>query len=573
MSVRVASVLTGLIVFSAVPALAQLRASRPPRPVQNNPRLMVANPHSFAGSDSAASVRVGSGLREKVEGIAEKWYTTIARNQMNDALVQYGYPPDAVLPPLVARQLGTQLQARALVSSTLARGENGRVTVETRLLGISDQTGYMIRMTQEANQSFEDLGKQIADALKPAFEALPDAKECDQLRGTDARKATEKAQEALKKQANHGLAEVCLAQIAVAAKVPTEQIIAHFENAVKGDRLSLEAWGGLLGQYQQKGDTTQIIETYKEILRVAPTNQKVREEALRWLVAAGRPEVGEEVADEGIAIDPTNPDLWDLKSTACLVQGTPEKNECAIKSLEQVFALDSTRADTVFYQKILFVASQDSTQPAAYIKWASAASNKYPDNSYFLGELVRGYGYAGDVDKLVETTKRLVAVDNTDMQPVIRAIIALNGAKRYTEAIELGAFIEQHGQDSDKTNFGILMAQGGLGVLQVQPIDFKLAETIGRKAVSLVGTGSGRTVQLANYVLGIGLMGQITEKDGAVVEGKTCELVDALQLHMDETRAALTAGRGMQPEFIDGQLKNFEAYGPRIANMRKAYCK
>ncbi len=573
MPLRFVSLFAGILMLAASsPLAAQLRASRPPRPVQNLPRLMVANPHSFASADSAAAVRVGAGMRDRLEGVADKWYLMIQRNQMNDALVQYGYPPDAVLPPLVARQLGTQLQARAIVSSTLSRTEGGRVVIEARLLGINDQTGYMVRMTQEANQSFEDLGKQIGDAFRPAFNALPEAKECDQLRGTDPKKAQEAALKALRAQPNHGLAEVCLAQLAIARGAPGDEVIAHFQNAVKGDRLSLEAWGGLLGQYQQKGDTTQIIETYKEILRVAPTNQRVREEALKWLVAAGRPAVGEEVADEGLKLDPSNPDLWDLKSTACLVQGTPEKNRCAIEALEQVFALDSTKADTLFFQKILFVASQDSAQPAPYVRWATAATAKYPDNTYFLGELVRAYGYAGDVDNLVATTRRLVAIDHSDMQPVLRAVIALTGAKRYADAIDLGALIEQHGQETDKINLGSILAQAGISVLQTQPIDFKMAETIGRKAVALVGT-RGRVGQLSNYVLGIGLMGQINDKDAAVTEGKTCELVEALDRHIAETRAALTAGRDIQPDFIDGQLKNFDAYGPRLANMRRAYCR
>ena len=311
-----------LVVLSAViaaPAAAQLRAARPARPVQNNPRLMVANPHSFAAADSAAAVRVGAGMRERLEVVTEKWFMVVLRSQMNDALVQYGYPPDAVLPPLVARQLGSQLQARAMLTGTLTRGEGGRVAVEIRLVGISDNTGYMVRAAQAPNQSFEDLGKLIADALRGAFIALPDAKDCFALRTSNPAKAAEAAQKALKAQPNHGLAEMCLGLLAFDRKGPAAEVLVHFENAVKGDRLSLEAWGGLLGQYQRTGDTTKIIDTYKEILRVAPTNQQAREEALKWLVQAGRPQVGAEVAREGLNLDPANPDLWDLLSTACLV--------------------------------------------------------------------------------------------------------------------------------------------------------------------------------------------------------------------------------------------------------------
>ena len=100
MCLRVTPFVAGLLaIAAAAPLAAQLRASRPQRPTVNLPRLMVANPHSFQAADSAASVRVGAGMREKLENLAEKWYSVVQRNQMNDALVQYAYPMDAVLPP------------------------------------------------------------------------------------------------------------------------------------------------------------------------------------------------------------------------------------------------------------------------------------------------------------------------------------------------------------------------------------------------------------------------------------------------------------------------------------------
>jgi len=602
MRLSVTPLLIGLTVVATAPASAQLRASRPTRPVQNNPRLMVANPHSFAAADSAAAVRVGAGMREKITDIADKWYTTVQRNQMNDALVQYGYPPDAVLPPLVARQLATQLQSRAFVSSTLARGEDGRVTIEARVLAGNDQTGFIVRRTQEANQSFEDLGKAIAEDLKPVFNAMEDAKECNDLRDADPKKAKEAAAKALKTQPNYGKAELCLALIALSEKAPAAEIISHFKNAVEGDRLSLEAWGGLLGQYQAANDTTQIIETYRQILRVAPTNQTVREEALKSLIALGYPQVGEEVADEGLALDPNNPDILILKSRACIVQGKPEKFDCAIQALEQVYALDSTKADTSFYQMILYAASQDSTKPGPYVKWAKNASEKFSSDTYFLSELVRAYGYAGDVDNVVSSTKRLLQLDTTDMQPLLRAVLLLNGkasglrAKADTarqagdsagaaqitasanavvrQAIDVGASLERYGQETDIRNFGVLLAQAGLGILQSQPVDFVLAEEVGRKASSLLGASGGRASQLAHYVLGIGLIGKITPADQAAVEAKSCEAVDALENIVTETVTALKLGREIQPGWVDERVKGIsDSYGPRIAQMRKAYCK
>ena len=176
--------LTHLVLAGATLALpgaplnAQLRSSRPPPQAVNLPRLMVANPHSFSSQDSAASVRVGAGMRERIEKITDRWFKTILRAQMNEALQQYAYPVDAVLPPLVARQLATSLQARAMVIATILRGEGGRYTVEARLAGISDDAGQMVRVTQAANQSFEEFGARLADSLASAFRALPSLLSC-----------------------------------------------------------------------------------------------------------------------------------------------------------------------------------------------------------------------------------------------------------------------------------------------------------------------------------------------------------------------------------------------------------
>jgi tetratricopeptide (TPR) repeat protein len=561
---------------SVIPATAQLRASRPARPVQNLPRFMVANPHSFATADSAAAVRVGTGMRDKMESIADKWYNVILRNQMNDALVQYGYPPDAVLPPLVARQLASQLQARALVTSTLTRGDGGaKVSIESRLTGIGDQTGFILKMEQAPNQSFEDLGDKIAEGLKGALGALQDAKQCESLRTTDAAKAADAAQKALKQQPNFGLAEMCLANIAVAKKAPADEVIGHFVNATKGDRMSLEAWGGLLGQYQQKNDTAHIVSTYEALIQLAPNNQKVVEEAVRYFIIAGVPNRGEQIASDAIKQDPSNPSNYLLLARACLVQGAtkPEKNKCAVGALEQMFALDSAASDTFNLQAMIYASSREPVDTARYIKWSQFAAKKFPKNATLLGELVKAYSVAGPLDSLVAVTKRVVSADTTDMSPVIRAMKALDKEKRYKESIELVQFIDKYGSPTDKQNAGVIIAQEiGLEMLKTQPVDYAALVDVGKRSVTLVPQ-TGRASQLANYIIGIGMLGQIGDKDTKAVQSKQCEDVNALETWINDTKAALTIGKPIQDAFITEQLTKLESYGTRIGQMKKAYCK
>ncbi len=575
MRFRVAPLVLGLLTAAAVgPAQAQLRASRPPTAPKNLPRLLIANPHSFQAADSAAAVRLGTGMREKIEGVADKWYNTIQRTQMNDALIQYGYPPDAVLPPLVARQLGTQLQARAIVVGTLTRGEGGRVSVEARLLAGNDQTGHMVTMAQAAGQSFEDLGAKLGESFRGAFTALQESKNCDNLAATQPDKAIEAANKALKAQPNHGPAALCLAQIGIAKKAPADQIIGHLKSASLGDRLSVEVLGGLLGQYQAKGDTVNVVDSYRQLILVAPNNQKVVEEAIRYFIAAGKSDLGEQIAQDAIGRDPSNPDMHNLLATACLVQDKAEKNLCAIKAMEMVFTLDTAKADTFNLAKVLYVASRDSSNGAVYVKWGQFAAKKFPANASLLNELVKGYELTGPVDSAVAVARRLIEVDKVDMSPVIRSVRALLKEKRFREAVELGALVEQNGQDNDKANLGSILAQeGGLPILQTQPIDFPLAAEIGKKAAGLLRPG-GRAHQLASYVLGFGLLGQLSIKDTDVVNTKSCDAVNILDAWIVETKAALTAGQPIQPAEVGQRIQALDAgYGPRIAQMKKAYCK
>jgi tetratricopeptide (TPR) repeat protein len=566
--------LAGLTVLPAAPLAAQLRSSRPPRPAANLPRLLVANPYTFSSSDSAAAVRVGAGLRERTEGKADKWYTVIQRDQMNEALRQYAYPEDAVLPPLVARQLAASLQARAMIVSTMSR-EQGRVLVESRLIKTNHEAGHMIRLTQAANQSFEEFGQRLADSLESAFKALPDAEQCETLRGTNPQKAAEAAAKALRTQPNHGLASFCLAQIAITRKAPVDTIIVHLRNSTKGDRLSLDSWTALAVQYQAKGDTTNTVVTFKEMLRVAPTNQKLREEVFRYFLSAGQLDAAESVANEGISIDSANADMWDLRAGACLFQEEkPEKVRCALESIDQVYALDTAKADTLFITKAIYAATRDSAPDTTrLVKWTDLGIRKYPNNSAILAGRVTAFSWTGPIDSLVSATRNLLAVDSTDLTPVVRAAKALAEAKRGAEAIELGQYIERLGGPQDKQNLAIILAQAAPPLIQQGPDqNLTLAADMARKALSYSQPGTPLH-GLGSYALGLATFFQAAALDSETEKTKSCEGAQKMKALFDEAGPALRAGREMQAAYIDNLLKGLEGFTPRVSSMIKAYCK
>ena len=584
------------IAVGAAPAAAQLRANRPPTTPQNLPRLLVANPHSFSSQDSTASVRIGHGLRERLDRVAERWYKTLQRTQMNEALQQYAYPVDAVLPPMVARQLAQSLNARVMVISTMLKGEGNRYTVESRLAGMNDDAGQMVRLTQNPNEAFEEFGARLGDAFANAFKALPDAKSCENLRGTAKDKATEAAVKAIKSEPLSGLAHYCLARIALDKKSPGDTILAHLKLATQGDPLSLPAWTALAVQYQSKGDSTATIETFQQLLRVAPTNEPLRKEAFGLFQRYGRPDAAESVADEGIKLDPVNADMWDLKFGACIAQEKPEKNRCALEALEKVFELDTTKADTTFYTKITYAASRpmqvmtlhipadsSGTKPArdslvqvidttSFVKWSQRAVGKYPTNAILIGQLAQAYSVAGPVDSAVAVTKRLMSVDSSDVSPVLRVAKSLADAKRGKDALELVPYLERLGSAEEKATMGQILATGAFPYVQPPTPDYAVAAEVARASLKLLPASSS-TARFANFVLGIAVFQQMAAMDSEAFNTKSCPMAQQMKTLLDEAGPALQAGRSINENFVGQRIQALDPFGKRIDQMIKAYCK
>ena len=105
-------------------------------------------------------------------------YSVVPDTIMNTALVQFGYPKDAILtrcsPARSPRISGT----RVVVTSTLAKAPDGNRVMVARLTGTNDDAGNTVRVPQSGGQALDDLAARTADALQPAVRSLADARAC-----------------------------------------------------------------------------------------------------------------------------------------------------------------------------------------------------------------------------------------------------------------------------------------------------------------------------------------------------------------------------------------------------------
>lgn len=556
-----------LLVTSSVSAQIPVKRTNPDAVVSSAPRLLVANPYTFAPQDSAPAVTIGNAARLRMEKVVGANYFVIPRAKINEALDQYGIPADAIFPLPQQRTLATSLQARAMVSSQLAKAEGGHYSVTARLAGLSDSAGNTFVVPQQGGQSFEAFGNSVADAFTPAIKSLNDSRECISQRTVSKDKALAAAKKALATMPTSGVANFCLALLALDRKTKADsaEALKYLQAAVVGDQLSLAAWTQLAGLYEVRNDTVHTVEALKQMLVVAPTNQPLRELAFKLFIKYEHPEAAEQAALDGLKLDPTNSDLWDLLSNARVYKGDYKG---AVDALEQVVLNDSTKADSSFLLKITVMASQQP-DTVRLLKWAKVGAAKYPANPGLLQQLLTAYTLAGPLDSMVSVGKRLIVNDTTQVPAALSISQQLITAKRPRDAQPFLAYAAAHGDATAKENVAALSLNGALAMIKDSPDT--AVELL--RAVLPNAAPDGKVAPIASYYLGILLMGQVQKLDPDTEKQKSCDLATKEQSLLVEAEKSLHASTSYKPDDSAKYLKYVEGYKPRVASMLKAYCK
>ena len=530
-------------------------------------RVMVANPYASATSDSAAAVAIAAGMRTRLGGVAGRDYSIVSDSVMNAALEQFGYPRNAILSPANALILAKQIPGtKGIITSTLARPEGGLYTMTSRFFGVLADAGIVESHQQNPGEKLEAFGQRAAEHFGPAFDAFDDAKECEDLRATKPDEATKAAERSLKSVPGQGLAHLCLAHIAIAQKKPRPEIIAHLSAATKGDPLSLTAWTLLADQQEQAGDTAAVITSFKQMLLVAPANQKLREGIFKYLLQAGKPNVARDVADEGLKLDPNNWDLYDLKSNACLFQSD---FKCAIDALVQAYAVDSTRADSSFYKKIAVAAAQQP-DTARLLQWSQRGLKRYPNNLELLGYAEQGYLLTGQVDSVVSVAKRMLALDPEQLDPELAAIQSLASAGRIAEAAPLVDMVRAKGSPQQREQLSAILANAALPLLQ--KAEYPAAADLARQCVKSADP-KGRIIGSCQLILGLSAFQSAATMDGETEKNKSCDLARKEDALVQEAEVALTAAKATRPDAVEKPLAAVPQFKARTASMIKSYCK
>ena len=525
-------------------------------------------------ADSTAAVVIANGIRDRLDRLVGGGdYQLIARLDMNKELERSGYNPDAILTTTTSRTLAGQLNAKILVGGTLAKNASGQYVLTVRVTGVSGSiadVGHGISVTQAPGQALPDFGLKTAEALNPIVKAYIDAKNCIDNQ-SDPKKGPDAAAKAIKAVPNFGLAEYCLAQIAQRTDSVSPVALAHYQNAVKGDSLSLTVWSEIALIHYKKKDSVAVIADYQQMLRVAPSNEKLADEAYKQFLRYGRPDAAQQVVTEALKNDPANPVWYDLWSNNCLAKSD---FDCAIKALEQVFTLDSTRADLGFFQKIV-AAAKFKPDTAKYLAWSRRGAAKFGTDVDMLGDYAKAAAMSGEGDSAVAAVHHLLLIDPTATTPALFVVQSLMNAKKFDAMLKLAPdFKKVSDQEAKDTYAGLLMSAAN-GAQSAVPRDDSMLVKLS-EATLASGTTQQNLIVYANFFLleaNVGPLQPLSAQWGAE---KSCDKVkaeDALITKLEPwaTVAATSTVQGII-DYANNLLKILPGVKTRVAAGITAYC-
>jgi tetratricopeptide (TPR) repeat protein len=308
------------------------------------------------------------------------------------------------------------------------------------------------------------------------------------------------------------------------------------------------------------------------MLRAAPTNKALLEQAFKLFLRYGKPEAAMAVADEGIKQDPANPDWYDLRSNVCFAKSD---YDCAVSALEQVFLADSVRADTAFYQKVLFAASQ-KPDTLKYLAFSLRAAVRYPDNPGILEELAKAYSVAGQADSTVAVTLRLVKLDPSKTDAVLRVVKQLVDAKKPRGVIQFAPGIKEFGDEDAKNNFANLALQAMQAIAGATPRDNLLLVEMGEASLS-VGPTNPNILIFTNYFYAVGLQAPLSELATSVRAQKSCELAKKELELLGKLEPAVTLAGTSLNAGVAGYAKQLvglvQSEKPAVKEMIVQFCK
>ncbi len=379
------SVALAALLFAA-PASAQL--ARPRTAAPDAPKLLVV-PYARDNGDSAVSLIIADGTRERLRSVHLDKFNTIPRNIMNENLRASGFPEDVPLEGAVVRQLARFLNVRYVIeASLLPRGDSlfivGRL-VEAQSNNPQSATAEITVARARANAG---TGADLANRLVTGYRVFDEVRQCrEALDLQNYARALQRANDALRQFPNSSSAYGCIASVLEAENAPVDSVLAVLRRGLEGDTLNTILMRRLAAKYEGRGDTTNLVAMLRSVLRIDFRDNDLRIRTARLLVQMGQTDQAVEVIEEGLRQNPASVDLLGVKAIAL---GAAQRWDSAAATMTILASIDSSKVDSLFvFRQTNYVRQIPDT--AAWLTWTRIGAERFPTQRaylYTLGELL-----------------------------------------------------------------------------------------------------------------------------------------------------------------------------------------
>ena len=550
-----------VVVGTMLPASANGQLARR----ASNERLLVLAPLPGPSVDTVYAIATGEAIRDRMTSRYRMRVGIVPTTTICEALEASGFNCKVPLPPENAPALTRFLQATAFMVSWLDRtGDSLRVRVRLVDAAGSGIAGWET-VRAPAAMTAEDLGKLVADLLDNQFRAAEYARDCSERRQRgDAKGAAERAGRAFALYPNHPAAAMCLAFAYEVQQLGIDSIVVALRKAVAGDSLNGNAWEELGRRLRDKGDEKGALDAFYHQLLAEPTNSRLLIGVAAGFAAQGDYAKAVEVVEAGLALNPGDQQLLQLKERACL---DGAMWPCGLQALEAQYDLDTAlAADTIFFQKT-FGAAQSIPDTAAMLRWSQRGVDRFPNWVAAWRARAATLKLVDERAGAIQAYERIVGLDSTqigsalaaaqlllDSSLVIDTIVPLDTMRlRVAEGMLLLAGRQVGNDTASSMAIATLFYNPAAKIAQLRMAPhLAIASRYLEHALQYDLRGQLRGP--ANFFLGLSLFFQITELDTRVRETKDCAMVDVEIDMTRRARAAFEAGRQISPQTVNQLL-------------------
>ncbi len=380
-------------------------------------------------ADSLYVLELAEEMRSRLEGRLRGKVTVVSTSQYCEALGASGFDCAFIPDDNSALQLANFLRADSYTTSTFRRNSKPRIRIRMVDIGRSGIAGW-VTVNGEAAVSAQDFAKVVADSIRRQVEVAENARDCSQRRDrADYKGGRDRAERVFREYPNHPTAARCVADIFEATNQPPDSLIWAYQKVTTGDPLLERAWQRLAEAYFEKGDTLGAIESSEQRLAAVPDDPSLRLSVIRMWQLQQEHDRALSVVEEGLQLDPDNPDLNRLRARVCFDgQNWP----CAVEAFGEWYESDVNLAsDSLFFIQILGAAefADDST---ALLRWSKEAVTQFPNSLHFWGRRAGLLAMTADTAATLEAFKQVMELNPGEY----RSILAYAGRLAGTVTID-----------------------------------------------------------------------------------------------------------------------------------------